>query len=112
MFSKNGRVTRDVIYERALTVKPKTGEHASNTDSSHWQLSFTVFRRRCNALQSEAEFLPAFASSGRNDIESAVEVDTAARLCQLLCYENKDQLMAGLIVGGWDKRVRFLVDRD
>lgn len=29
-------------------------------------------------------------------------VKTAAHLMKRLCYENKDQLMAGVIVGGWD----------
>ncbi|KAJ3336838.1 Proteasome subunit beta type-1 [Gonapodya sp. JEL0774] len=30
-------------------------------------------------------------------------VHNAAVLFQKLCYSNKDQLMAGIIVGGWDK---------
>jgi 20S proteasome subunit beta 1 len=29
-------------------------------------------------------------------------VKTAAHLMRRLCYENKDMLMAGVIVGGWD----------
>eukprot|EP00978_Attheya_sp_CCMP212_P034958 scaffold149652_cov45-Attheya_sp.AAC.4 len=29
-------------------------------------------------------------------------VKTAAHLMRKLCYENKDNLMAGVIVGGWD----------
>jgi len=31
-------------------------------------------------------------------------VKTAASLFQELCYQNKDRLMAGIIVGGWDKK--------
>lgn len=30
-------------------------------------------------------------------------VHTAATMFQKVCYENKDQLSAGIIVGGWDK---------
>ena len=30
------------------------------------------------------------------------EVKVAAHLMRRLCYENKDNLMAGVIVGGWD----------
>ena len=30
-------------------------------------------------------------------------VHTVAALFEKLCYENKDQLSAGIIVGGWDK---------
>lgn len=32
----------------------------------------------------------------------APEVKVAAHLMRRLCYENKDNLMAGVIVGGWD----------
>jgi 20S proteasome subunit beta 1 len=32
-------------------------------------------------------------------------VHTAAALFQKLCYENKDALSAGIIVGGWDEQV-------
>merc|ERR550514_303660 len=31
-------------------------------------------------------------------------VKTAASLFQLLCYNNKDNLMAGMIIGGWDEK--------
>lgn len=30
-------------------------------------------------------------------------VNTVAGIFQSLCYGNKDQLSAGIIVGGWDK---------
>lgn len=30
-------------------------------------------------------------------------VSTVAALFEKLCYENKDQLSAGIIVAGWDK---------
>lgn len=30
-------------------------------------------------------------------------VNTVAALFEKLCYENKDNLSAGIIVGGWDK---------
>lgn len=33
---------------------------------------------------------------------SPPEVKVAAHLMRRLCYENKDHLMAGVIVGGWD----------
>lgn len=32
-------------------------------------------------------------------------VHTAATLFQKMCYENKGQLSAGIIVAGWDKEV-------
>lgn len=34
----------------------------------------------------------------------APSVRTAASLFQEMCYQNKDNLMAGIIVAGWDKK--------
>lgn len=31
-------------------------------------------------------------------------MQTAAHLTRSICYENKDALMAGIIIGGWDPR--------
>lgn len=38
------------------------------------------------------------------ELNQQPEVKTAASLFQQLCYNNKNALMAGIIVGGWDKR--------
>ena len=37
------------------------------------------------------------------ELEQEPAVSTAATLFQKLCYENKNNLLAGIIVGGWDK---------
>lgn len=37
------------------------------------------------------------------DIREQPDVYTAAKLFQLICYNNKDHLQAGIIVAGWDK---------
>lgn len=34
----------------------------------------------------------------------APSVRTASALFQEMCYQNKDNLMAGIIVAGWDKK--------
>jgi 20S proteasome subunit beta 1 len=39
----------------------------------------------------------------RNQTESAPKVSTTARLFKQMCYANKDRLMAGIIVAGWDE---------
>jgi 20S proteasome subunit beta 1 len=36
------------------------------------------------------------------ELNQPPSVKTTAALFQQLCYENKDRLMAGIIVGGWD----------
>lgn len=48
----------------------------------------SAFRRRISLLSTELNQPPS--------------VKTTAALFQQLCYENKDRLMAGIIVGGWD----------
>lgn len=40
----------------------------------------------------------------RIELNAAPEVKTAASLFQQLCYHNKANLMAGIIVAGWDQR--------
>ena len=49
---------------------------------------------------STITFVLLAASS--TEINKAPTVKTAAALFQQICYENKDRLMAGIIVGGWD----------
>uniref|UniRef100_A0A6A7G4I6 proteasome endopeptidase complex n=1 Tax=Hirondellea gigas TaxID=1518452 RepID=A0A6A7G4I6_9CRUS len=38
------------------------------------------------------------------ELGKEINVACAARLAAMLCYENKEMLMAGLIVGGYDKQ--------
>jgi 20S proteasome subunit beta 1 len=42
-----------------------------------------------------------FCSVNENEAPS---VRTAASLFQEMCYQNKDNLSAGIIVAGWDKK--------
>jgi 20S proteasome alpha/beta subunit len=39
---------------------------------------------------------------GSAELNQPVSVKTAAALFQQICYDNKDRLMAGIIVAGWD----------
>jgi 20S proteasome subunit beta 1 len=36
------------------------------------------------------------------ELDRLPRVQTAANLMRLICYNNKDRMMAGLICGGWD----------
>jgi 20S proteasome subunit beta 1 len=47
--------------------------------------------------------LSQFTSAYSVQLGERVQVTTAANLFRKLCYENKEQLMAGVIVAGWDK---------
>lgn len=40
----------------------------------------------------------------RNELGEQPTISTAAALFHQLCYSNKNALLAGIIVGGWDKR--------
>jgi 20S proteasome subunit beta 1 len=52
--------------------------------------------------QAISDYVRFFLSSHAIDINRPPSVKTAANLARKLCYENKDALMAGVIVGGWD----------
>jgi len=54
--------------------------------------------------QAVSDIVQYYLSQHSLEINGLPEVKTAATLFQDLCYQNKDRLMAGIIVGGWDKK--------
>ena len=52
--------------------------------------------------QAISDYVRFWHSSHAIDLNRPPTVKTAATLARRLCYENKDALMAGVIVGGWD----------
>jgi len=54
--------------------------------------------------QAVADIVKTYLNMHSVEIGDLPEVQTAANLTQSICYENKDGLMAGIIIGGWDKR--------
>ena len=52
--------------------------------------------------QAVADMVKYYLSSHATDLGRLPKVKTCAPLMQKICYENKDRLMAGIIVGGWD----------
>lgn len=52
--------------------------------------------------QAVADMVKYYLSSHATDLGRLPKVKTCATLMQKICYENKDRLMAGIIVGGWD----------
>lgn len=53
--------------------------------------------------QAVADIVHQHAQLYTSIYNEAPPVHTIAALFEKLCYENKDQLSAGIIVGGWDK---------
>jgi 20S proteasome subunit beta 1 len=56
---------------------------------------------RVNIVYANISFLDFFTSVQQDEPPT---VNVAATLFQELCYQNKDQLSAGIIVAGWDKK--------
>ncbi|TYZ67933.1 hypothetical protein PybrP1_012473 [[Pythium] brassicae (nom. inval.)] len=52
--------------------------------------------------QALSDYVRHFLSSHAMDLGRLPKVHTAANLFRSLCYSNKDRLLAGIIVAGWD----------
>lgn len=52
--------------------------------------------------QALSDYVRYFLSSHSVDLGRLPKVHTAANLFRSLCYSNKDRLLAGIIVAGWD----------
>eukprot|EP00698_Gefionella_okellyi_P018478 TRINITY_DN553_c0_g1_i1.p1 TRINITY_DN553_c0_g1~~TRINITY_DN553_c0_g1_i1.p1 ORF type:complete len:213 (+),score=46.56 TRINITY_DN553_c0_g1_i1:47-685(+) len=55
--------------------------------------------------QAVADYVRMYLDLHTQDLGSQPLVSTAARIGQQICYQNKEALMAGLIVAGWDERL-------
>jgi len=54
--------------------------------------------------QAIAEYVKYYLELHSTELNDLPKVKTAAALFHQLCYNNKNNLQAGIIVGGWDKR--------
>merc|ERR1712190_283543 len=66
-----------------------------------------IFVCRCGSA-ADTQALTGFVQNylGQHAVElgKLPTVNTAANLFKLIAYQNKDRLMAGLIVAGWDEK--------
>ncbi|EGG17649.1 proteasome subunit beta type 6 [Cavenderia fasciculata] len=53
--------------------------------------------------QAISDYVRYYLEMHTQELDDQPVVKTAASLFQLLCYNNKNNLMAGIIVAGWDK---------
>ncbi|KAN0034932.1 hypothetical protein ACTFIV_001471 [Dictyostelium citrinum] len=53
--------------------------------------------------QAISDYVRYYLEMHTSELCDDPDVKTAASLFQLLCYNNKNNLMAGIIVAGWDK---------
>ena len=69
------------------------------------QLHDTIYMCRSGSAadtQAVADIVRHHLASHAVEIGRPPLVKTAAQLCRKIAYENKDNLMAGMIIGGWD----------
>lgn len=52
--------------------------------------------------QAVSDYVKYFLDNHRMEYGQPSKVSTAANLVQQLCYQNKNMLMAGMVVAGWD----------
>eukprot|EP00026_Physarum_polycephalum_P014775 Phypoly_transcript_15328.p1 GENE.Phypoly_transcript_15328~~Phypoly_transcript_15328.p1 ORF type:complete len:221 (+),score=39.21 Phypoly_transcript_15328:85-747(+) len=53
--------------------------------------------------QAISDYVKYYLQMHTSELGEQPEVKTAATLFQMLCYNNKDNLLAGIICAGWDK---------
>eukprot|EP01026_Neomeris_dumetosa_P038532 TRINITY_DN3140_c0_g3_i3.p2 TRINITY_DN3140_c0_g3~~TRINITY_DN3140_c0_g3_i3.p2 ORF type:complete len:187 (-),score=26.34 TRINITY_DN3140_c0_g3_i3:5-565(-) len=55
--------------------------------------------------QTIARYVRYFTAQHQAELQETPPVVTVARFVQQLCYNNKNSLRAGMIVGGWDEKL-------
>jgi len=99
-----------VVYDGGVVMaadsRTSTGQYVANRVSD--KLSSVAERIYCcrsgSAADTQAisDIVAYYLDLHAIELGSKPQVKTAASLFQELCYSNKDRLMAGIIVGGWD----------
>merc|ERR1719240_1306121 len=92
----------------AADTRTSTGDYVANRASRKISKVYdNVFVCRCGSA-ADTQALTGFVQNylGQHAIElgKLPSVNTAANLFKIIAYNNKDRLMAGLIVAGWDDK--------
>ena len=92
----------------AADSRTSTGDYVANrTSRKISKLTDRIFVLRSGSA-ADTQALTAMVRNYLNqhamEINDQPTVNTAANLMRLIAYNNKDNLMAGLIVGGWDEQ--------
>jgi len=86
--------------------RTSTGSYVANrvSDKLTQVTDFVYCLRSGSAADTQAisEIAKYYLSIHAVESDDDVKVATAAHIFRDLCYHNKDRLMAGIIVGGWD----------
>ncbi|CAM9659126.1 unnamed protein product [Chrysoparadoxa australica] len=86
--------------------RTSTGTYVANRVSDKISaLHDTIYTCRSGSAadtQAISDYVRYFLMSHAADTGRKPRVKTAANLARRLCYNNKDNLMAGMIIAGWD----------
>lgn len=92
----------------AADTRTSTGEYVANRASRKIsKIHDKIFVCRCGSA-ADTQALTGFVINylGQHAVElgKAPTVNTAASLFKMIAYNNKDNLMAGMIIAGWDEK--------
>jgi 20S proteasome subunit beta 1 len=84
----------------------KTGNYVANRVSDKiTQITDHIWICRSGSAadtQAISDYLKYYLHMHSIELDTPPLVKTAAALAQQICYNNKEHLLAGLIIGGWD----------
>merc|ERR1711920_395237 len=88
--------------------RTSTGDYVANRASRKIsKVHDRIFVCRCGSAadtQALAGFVTNYLGQHAVELGKLPTVNTAASLFKMLAYNNKDRLMAGLIIAGWDEK--------
>merc|ERR1712107_828443 len=109
---KTGTTIMAVVYDGGVVMgadtRTSTGEYVANRASRKIsKVHDKIFVCRCGSA-ADTQALTGFVQHylGMHAVELGAQptVNTAANLFKLIAYQNKDNLMAGLIIAGFDEK--------
>merc|ERR1719174_2601662 len=101
-------VTYDGGVVMGADSRTSTGDYVANRASRKIsKVHDKIFVCRCGSAadtQALTGFVQHYLGQHAVELGKLPTVNTAANLFKLIAYQNKDNLMAGLIVAGWDEK--------
>merc|ERR1719491_2193171 len=109
---KTGTTIMAVVYNGGVVLgadtRTSTGDYVANRASRKIsKVHDRIFVCRCGSA-ADTQALTGYVVNylGQHAVELGKEptVNTAANLFKMIAYQNKDRLMAGMIIAGWDEK--------
>lgn len=107
-----GTTVMAVVFDGGVVMgadtRTSTGDYVANRASRKIsRVHERIFVCRCGSAadtQALTRFVQNYLGQHAMELNGMPTVNTCASLFQLIAYNNKDNLMAGLIVAGWDEK--------